>query len=118
MRWPVRAAPVIAMAGRSPLDRTAFDFVYCCPTHALHLHDYDGAIRMDSREFPLAPGVVTLSVARGHTSYDLPNRGHHWCVHFQPLPVRGETMLLPWHLPVGPHREFVADRMRQYRSVV
>lgn len=112
MRWPLRAVPVVLMSGRFPLDSVGFDYLYRAPTHALHIHDYDGTIRMDGRQFELHTGIVTLSVAGGRTSYDLPKAGHHWCIHFRPVPVRGETMQLPWWIPIGPHREFFTDRLR------
>jgi AraC-like DNA-binding protein len=112
LRWPLRIIPTVIVAGRFPLDRTGFDYGYRGTYHALHLHGYRGVIRMDGHSFGLGPDVVTLSVAGGRTFYDLTAPGHHWCIHFQPVPVRGTTMQLPWRIAIGPHREFFTDRMR------
>ncbi len=109
IRWPLRALPVVEQAGRFPLDETGFAFTYHHTTHALHLHDYNGAIRMGRRHYALRPGVVTLSAGYGATRYDLPKPGYHWCIHFRPVPLRGATTRLPRHFFVGPQQAFVAD---------
>jgi len=107
--WPLRALPVVEVAGRFPLDESGFEYVYRHGTHALHLHDCHGMMRMGKRQYPLAPGVVTISASRESTSYDLPEAGHHWCIHFHPIPLRGTTMRLPHHFAVGPQQAFFAD---------
>lgn len=85
LRWPIRAVPVIYCAGRYPLDERHFPTTYRSTTHALHLHEYHGVIRMNHHRLTLHPGDLTLSVAGGRTRYDLPQPGHHWCIHFSLL---------------------------------
>lgn len=111
LTWPLRALPVVALAGRFPLDDVAYDTCYQSSTHALHLHDYRGVMRMQRREVALAPGTLTLSAARRPTWYDLPAPGYHLCIHFRPPPARRPATRLPLVLPLGPQRDFVAQRM-------
>jgi len=114
LSWPVRALPVITIAGRFPLDGRDFKYMYRGVTHALHLHDYLGTIRMEHHSFALHPGDVTVSPARDRTWYDVPKPGHHWCIHFRPARTRGEIIIrLPWHLPAGAQRSFIADRIAE-----
>jgi AraC-like DNA-binding protein len=112
-RWPARVVPVLTIAGRFPLDAEHFAYTYRHDTHALHLHDYAGKMRMGRRELILNPGDITISVAGGRTQYDLPQPGHHWCVHFQPVVPRGSCLTLPFHLPLGAQRRHLADRLAE-----
>lgn len=113
LRWPSRVVPVLRVAGRFPLDDQDFEFTYRGPTHALHLHDYAGKIRMNRREFDLRPGDITVSIAGGRTQYHLPKPGHHWCVHFVPTAHRGSPVNLPWHISGGTRRRYAADRLAE-----
>jgi AraC-like DNA-binding protein len=110
LSWPLRALPRITSAGRFPLDDAGFETTYQGPTHALHLYEYRGRMLLRGRVVPLAPGVVTISEARRRTAYDLPAPGYHLCIHFIPVPGR-PAIRLPTYLPLGPRREFVAQRM-------
>jgi len=112
-RWPARVVPVLTTAGRFPLDDQHFESIYQHETHALHLHDYTGKMRMGRREFLLQPGDITISVAGGRTQYDLPEPGHHWCVHFQTVAISGETVTFPVHIPTGAQRRHLADRLAE-----
>jgi AraC-like DNA-binding protein len=108
--WPLRALPPVTSAGRFPLDDADFETTYRGPTHALHLYEYRGCMRLCGREVPLAPGVLTISPAGRPTAYNLPAPGYHLCIHF--IPVRGgPTAALPVYLALGPRREFVAQRI-------
>ncbi len=110
---PLRGFPVISSAGRYPLRDQDFSQHYQGRTHAIHLYDYEGTIRMEDHEFPLRPGALTLSVAGGVTRYHLPSPGHHWCVHFIPLKVsKGESFEMPWILDTGPMASHVVERFR------
>ena len=113
LRWSIHTVPVIRVAGRFPLDEQDYRTTYRHPTHALHLHDYPGSIRMDSRHFVLRPGDLTLSHAGGRTRYDLPAPGHHWCVHFQAVRVRGKLIGIPWHIRAAAQRGYLLDRMAE-----
>jgi AraC-like DNA-binding protein len=109
--WPLRALPRITSAGRFPLDDRGFETTYLGPTHALHLYEYRGSIRMAGQVRLLEPGVLTVSRAGRPTAYDLPAPGHHLCVHFVPVPGR-PVARLPACLGLGPRRDFVAQRLR------
>jgi transcriptional regulator GlxA family with amidase domain len=56
---------------------------------------------------------VTVSVSRGHTQYDLPQPGHHWCIHFCPVKARGPLTALQWHISMASQRNYLADRMAE-----
>jgi AraC-like DNA-binding protein len=95
-----------------PLAARRFSYQYRAATHALHLHDYVGTIRLDSREFALEPGTLTVSPALGVSSYDLPRPGSHWCILFHPEPVarRAARIQLPLLRRLGDERAEAAER--------
>jgi len=113
VRWPLQAIPVIHTAGRFPLDEQQFITTYRQTMHALHLYEYSGRIRMDSYQFDLQPGDLTLSRFGGRTAYDLPAPGHHWCIHFEPVSNSRSYIQLPWHLQTTRNHGYVADRMME-----
>ena len=113
LRWPLHAVPDIRVAGFFALDERNFKTTYRHDTHALHLHEYAGAIRVDRHRFALRPGDVKVSVSRGHTQYDLPQPGHHGCVHFCPVKARGPLTALLWHVSLASPRNYLADRMAE-----
>src|SRR5687767_9791628 len=111
-RCPLRALPEVRLAGRFLLDDRAHDTAYLSSTHALHLHDYSGTIRLLGQEHPLEPGTVTLSPGGHKSTYDLPEPGYHHCIHFRyAVKDRGPSVRLPLVRTLGPKRTFVADRM-------
>ncbi len=102
--------PAVLEALRAPLDDVRFDTRYLAPTHALHVHDYEGTIRIGRRRFELRRGDLTLSPAGVPSWYDLPRPGYHWVIHFRS--DGGERhMNLPLHLSLGGRREFAVQRM-------
>jgi len=113
IRWPIRALPVIMQAGRYPLDEHNYETTCRHVTHALHLHEYGGEIRMGQLRLILRPGDVTVSKSHVCTQYNLPNAGHHWCIHFYPVKVHGPVSLLPWYIRAASHRGYLADRMAE-----
>ena len=110
--WPVRALPRVRVAGVFALDARAFEYTYNSPTHALHLHDYRGTLRMGEVSLALSPGTVTLSPAEEDTCYDLPAPGTHWCIQFDPVTRggRGAAVSVPMHRDMGTGRTVAADR--------
>lgn len=84
MSWPALASPRVRIAGVFPLADRGFGHVYRGETHAIHLHDYHGSVRIDDHEIPLVPGTMTLSPAGRGSTYSLSRPGTHWCVHFEP----------------------------------
>jgi AraC-like DNA-binding protein len=116
LMWPVDARPRIRVAGQFPLEAAGFPFSYRSQTHALHLHGYAGTIRIAGRSFALAPGTLTLSPAGHDSSYDLPEPGVHWCIHFYPQPRKGRqpAVGLPWVRPLG---DLQIDAARRFAHV-
>ncbi|NLW87732.1 MAG: helix-turn-helix transcriptional regulator [Planctomycetes bacterium] len=110
-RWPRQAAPRVRIAGRFPLNCRDFSHIYRSHTHAIHLYDYHGVIRFADTEFEISPGVVTISPAGGNTSYHVPRRGHHLCVHFFPVSLAGPRVKIPLHLSPGPHSSVLFQRI-------
>jgi len=109
--WPARALPRVVLVGLHPLAVRAFDHVYKSPTHAVHLHDYEGVIRIGEREFPLGNAVFTWSPAGVESSYDLPRAGTHWVIHFQPAADSAQPALrLPLCKDLGRHRAEITGR--------
>ncbi len=110
-KWPIKTFPTICSAGHFPLSAHAFRFAHQSPTHALHLHEYDGIIDMDGRKRSLQPGTVTISPANGITRYDLPLPGRHWCIHFHAQPLRQPLVSLPLYVNMGEAQSGFADRI-------
>lgn len=92
----LNSLPDVVVAGRFPLADRWFEVGHRSVTHALHLHDYCGRMRLAGREVAIAPGDVTLSPAGLVSRYDVPAAGRHWCVHFRAGP--GQGLALPLHL--------------------
>ena len=94
---PLRALPAIVRVGRFALNDRRFETRYRSVSHALHLHDYAGRMRLTDGDVALAPGDVTLSPAGWTSAYDLPAPGRHWVVHFT-TPDAAPRFALPLHL--------------------
>lgn len=111
-RWPLAARPRITTAGCFLLNDQRFAYFYRGPTHAMHLHEYEGRMRTEDRELALAPGILTFSPAGNASTYDLPRPGQHWCVHFNPEAVGSEpTMSIPRHLNLAANHAEAAQRL-------
>ncbi len=111
--WPLKTLPKVVVAGRFPLEDRGFGYRYRSPTHALHIYDYHGQIRIDDHAFSLKPGDVTITEAGRASTYDLPAPGQHWCIHFNKVGLRGELAQLPIHFSLGSMQEFAVDRVRE-----
>jgi AraC-like DNA-binding protein len=106
--WPLEAVPAIRAAGRFALEDQNFNVDYLAPTHALHVYQYAGRIRIGGQGWTLHPGDVTLTPAGVVAQYHLPLPGHHYCVHFGLTPSAAavetsptDCLRLPWHMAGG-----------------
>lgn len=113
LRWPTATIPAIRVAGRFPLRDSGYETTYLGGTHALHLHSYDGSMRIGSRQLELRPGDLTISPAGVASGYDLRKPGHHWCIHFLPATHERDTELvpIPLHLSLRSAASYVRERM-------
>ncbi|HEY0009774.1 MAG TPA: AraC family transcriptional regulator [Tepidisphaeraceae bacterium] len=115
INWSLLARPAVHLAAVFPMESAAFNYTYRSRYHVLHLHEYDGAVRIGRREFPLRPGTLTLTPANVDSTYDLPRPGVHWCIHFRAPPVRGSTSVrLPLMRPLG---NLQAEAMARFSHV-
>jgi AraC-like DNA-binding protein len=112
-RWPTATIPRIRVAGRFPLNDRDYTTTYLGRTHALHLHSYEGRIRIGGDQFTLHDGDLTLSPAGVASGYDLPKPGYHWCVHFYPVERvdAGAMVSLPLHLTLHGAATYVRERL-------
>jgi len=116
--WPLAGLPAVRQAGRYPLDDRDFSYVYKSPGYALHLYDYHGDIRIGSEPFTLSPGDLTFSPPGVETRYHLPKPGHHWCIHFHPAAITGETCAIPVWMSLGPLKARVADTIARISGLL
>lgn len=113
LRWPTATIPKIRVAGRFPLNDRRYGTKYLGRTHALHLHSYEGDIRIGPHQFALHDGDLTISPAGIASGYDLREFGYHWCVHFYPVESAGGDSLisLALHLPLHGAATYVRERL-------
>jgi AraC-like DNA-binding protein len=112
IEWPLTALPEITVAGRFPLADRGFSTTYRGATHALHLHDYAGHMRLAGTVVALAPGDLTISPAGEPSAYDLNSAGSHWCIHFaHHQSTIDPLVLLPIHQPMASATTAARERM-------
>lgn len=110
--WPLATFPSIRIAGRFPLADRDFATTYLGQTHALHLHDYAGRMRLADELVTLEPGDITISPAGRPSGYDLTQEGRHWCIHFEEGERAAEPVVaIPLHLRLGSASTPVRERM-------
>lgn len=110
--WPAATVPAIRVAGRFPLNDRGYATTYLGGTHALHLHSYEGVIRIGAERFALRDGDLTISPAGIPSAYDLREPGHHWCVHFFPANNNeGVQVPLALHLVLQGAASYVRERL-------
>jgi len=103
----------IDRAGQFPLLNPVFDFTYRNPTHALHLYDYHGRIRIGSREYSIHPGDMTCISPGTVYSFATDTPGKHWCIHYFENPVQGaKTYPIPNYLRLGVNSLFYLEQVR------
>ena len=115
--WPLRIIPIVRVAGRFPLDDRGHAHVYLSPTHALHLHEYEGELRMGGESYPLRPGIATITPANLQSTYDLRRDGSHWCAHFNVPRLNVPTIQLRYWIDLGPRRLFALARFKQVAAL-
>lgn len=115
IQLPLTDQPRIRTATRAPLDDRRFSHRYLGDHHALHLHDYHGAIRLGSKGYELQPGDITLTPAGVPSSYDLPRAGTHLVIHFHSgqAATGGEIARLPLHQSLGDQQTEAEVRLRR-----
>ena len=103
--FPLEDHPRVRVALRAPMNDRRFKVRYCGDTHALHLYDYSGRVRIGDRSFDINPGDMTVTPAHTVARYDVPRAGTHLVVHFQSgsaVPTAGAA--LPLHMHLEDHR--------------
>lgn len=105
--------PVIDRAGLFPLLNPVFDFTYRNPTHALHLYDYHGRVRVGSKEYAVSPGDITCIQSGTVYSFTSEAPGKHWCIHFYDSPDAGaEGIILPGYFRLGVSSLFYREQIQ------
>jgi len=114
LRWPIHAQTRLRLAGCFPFSpEIAANREYRHPFIALHQHFYHGRmLREGGDALVLCPGDVTFSLPNVGTRYELSDRGHHWCVHLDPVAEAQESVPIPLHLPMRNTGAYVAERFR------
>ena len=102
MPWPMQAFPRPTNAGRSRLDDRNFCHTYSHARDTVHVYDYHGRVNIGPNTFTLLPGDFTFSPKNVTSSYDLPQPGYHYFVHFKPAQTRSsDKVSLPLHIHLG-----------------
>jgi len=112
--WPLHASPTVLTAGRFFHDDRGFTHRYGqAGHHALHLYLYPGRIRLGPHTWAFEADDLTLTPLGVASSYDLPQGGHHLCIHFRldHEADSGQQILLPGLLKLGPWRDLAGQKM-------
>lgn len=105
--------PVIDRVGLFPLLNPVFDFTYRNPTNAIHLYDYHGGVRVNSKEYAVSPGDITCIQSGSVYSIASDAPGKHWCIHYYDTPVQGGGAIdLPDHLRLGINSLFYREQIQ------
>jgi AraC-like DNA-binding protein len=100
--WSMRPFPLPVSAGRRRLDDRNYCYTYSHAKDTLHVYDYHGRVKIGPNTFLLQPGDFTFSPKGVTSSYDLPQPGYHYYIHFKSAPVgSSEKVSLPLHLHLG-----------------
>lgn len=118
MSFNIAGLPQIDRIGEFPLLNPVFEFTYRNPTNVLHLYDYSGRVRINSREFPFRPGDLTCIESGSVYGYSSEAPGRHWCVHFHEPAGSEETRLeLPEHLPLRVNSLFIGEQLKHISAL-
>ncbi len=109
-----RTLPEILLSGRFPLADRDFQTTYQGASVALHIHGYDGNMRIGSDDVRLKSGSATLSPFSVPTSYHLDRPGWHWCIHFRCQPG---TLPIPVVSDLGSDASYARSRMARITAL-
>ena len=114
--WSVLHRPEIVSAGRYPVhEKNRGHVCRSAETIALHHHGYEGALHIGEDRYDLRAGDLTLTPAGVDSRHDLPNDGHHLCIHFRHVDTEGceehHLLRLPLHLRLGGGSDPIRQRL-------
>ena len=113
MRCSLANLPEIDRVGEYPLTNPVASFFYRCPTHALHLYEYDGMVTIGGAEYRFKAGDITCTPAGVESSYVVDKPGRHWVIHFfDPLTDTTPAREIPAHIPLGKSHLFVLEQVK------
>jgi len=109
----ISGLPEIDRVGLFPLLNPALDFTYRNPTNAIHIYDYDGRVRVNSKEYVISPGDITCIQSGSVYSIASDEPGKHWCIHYYDTPLPGnDSIELPGHLRLGVNSVFYREQLQ------
>ena len=110
--------PEIDRVGEFPLVNPVFEFTYRNPTNVLHLYDYSGQLRINSREFQFRPGDLTCIQSGSVYSFATDAPGRHWCIHFNEMRTLGAaTIELPDLVALRFNSVFIREQIKHIASL-
>ena len=105
--------PSIDRAGLFQLLNPVFEFTYRNPTNVIHLYDYNGSVRIGSKEYAFSAGDITCIQSGSVYSFKTQTPGKHWCIHYEESKSEGGPPLdLPSHLPLGANSLFYREQLQ------
>ncbi|MBN2064130.1 MAG: helix-turn-helix transcriptional regulator [Sedimentisphaerales bacterium] len=118
MKISTTELPCIDRIGEFSLCNPVFDFTYRNPTNILHLYNYSGLVRINSREYQFAPGDITCIQGGSVYSYSSAEPGKHWCVHFYDMPTGTDKGIeIPEFIPLGINSLFLAEQIKHISTL-
>ena len=120
--FPLLFRTRITRAIRVPFSSDRMDRQYRHATFALHQHHYVGRVEIDGEMFPLQPGDITLTPPQVISRYELENAGHHWCIHFNVVPVTDQnsptdSFAIPLHIRASSGSTAIGEEMQAIHDI-
>ena len=110
--------PQIDRIGEFPLLNPVHNFTYRNPTSTIHLYNYSGSVRINSREYEFTPGDITCIQGGTLYSYSSSEPGRHWCVHFYDSPDGKEGEIeIPEFIPTGGNSLYYLEQLKHISTL-
>ena len=104
--------------GEFNLLNPVHNFTYRNPTNTIHLYNYSGLIRINSKEYEFNPGDITCIQSGNLYSYSTKTPGRHWCVHFYDIPDdKCQTIGIPEFIPTGVNSLFFLEQIKHISTL-
>jgi len=116
--WSLKELPQIVVCGRFFHKANNFKVRYTCDINALHIYEYNGVMRIGSRQFVFQAGDITITPIGSTSTYKFNKSGLHYCIHFAGGKLSEDLFSVQLHTPAQkiapPAGELIKKAIRIY----